>query len=206
MDVFPSPYRMEIGLPVFSTFSETHSCTSRMDGKSPNITLNISRREEAWASSAHSGDTRGFSAASERHELGPSTVQWNISDGIFDGIYDYVRYMLSVLSMHYRSISVVAAPFTQSPTVFGWAFSCPQRHGWRGSAPWPLERHSATTLVFGAISPAFLSLFSVWLLSGQEARSSNDAGFRASGCACELVDRGRLRMNTRMSCAKKVVL
>jgi hypothetical protein len=100
---------MEIGLPVFSTFSETHSCTSRMDGKSPNITLNISRREEAWASSAHSGDTRGFSAASERHELGPSTVQWNISDGIFDGIYDYVRYMLSVLSMHYRSISVVAA-------------------------------------------------------------------------------------------------
>jgi hypothetical protein len=88
------------------------------------------------------------------------------------------------------------------PNHFRLGFFMPARPAMARFCALPLERHPATTLVFGAIFPAFFSLFSVFLLSGQEARFSNDAGFRASGCNCELVWRGRLRMKKPMSGVK----
>ena len=78
-----------------------------------------------------------------------------------------------------------------NPNPYRLGFFCPQRHCWRGSGSFSLERHPAPDPVSGATFPVFLSLLSVCLLSVQEVVSRIHAGFRLIGYDHELGKRRR---------------
>lgn len=96
-------------------------------------------------------------------------------------------------------------PFTQSPTLIGWAFFCPKRHCWRGSGHLPLERALAGPPTFGLDIAGFLSPFSVGLLTVQVPKSTVFAGLRAGGCGFRLLRRRRPRtQSNRPGCSRRL--
>ncbi|NNM68771.1 MAG: hypothetical protein HKM00_02170, partial [Gallionella sp.] len=81
-----------------------------------------------------------------------------------------------------------ASTITLNPNPYRLGFFCPQRHCWRGSGSFSLERNPATNPVSSVTFPVFCPLFSVFLLSVQEVASRIHAGFRLIGYDRELVE------------------
>jgi hypothetical protein len=69
-------------------------------------------------------------------------------------------------------------------------FFCPEPQCWRGFQLPPLERSTSIARLAGVKFSVFLSLFSVYLLTGQAIISSTGAGLPLLGCGFHLAGKG----------------